>query len=110
MSLTKVFIVTKILKLYLYSFVPYTKFSLSTAFSISLILLGSFLVSSVNVFSGIVYLIVNFWVLGFKTFKTSTCFSFLYFFFHDSSIVFICFPNALSSREYANLACSIILL
>ena len=37
-------------------------------------LLSSFLASSVNVFSGIASLIVNFLVLGIKTSKASTCF------------------------------------
>ena len=70
-------------------------------FSISLILLSSFLASSLNVFSGMTSLIVNFWVIGFKV---STCL------FRCSSIVLICFSNALPSGEYVNLACSIILL
>ena len=33
--------------------------------------------SSINLFPGIASLIVNFWVLGFKAFKASTCFFFL---------------------------------
>ena len=33
--------------------------------------------SSLNLFPGIASLIINFWVLGFKTFKASTCFFFL---------------------------------
>ena len=41
---------------------------------------------------------------GFKTSKASTCF------IPCSSIVFICFSNALPSGEYVNLAGSIILL
>ena len=41
---------------------------------------------------------------GFKTSKASTCF------LSWSSIVFICFSNALLRREYVKLACSIILL
>ena len=53
------------------------------------ILLISFLDSAVNVFSGITSLIVNFWVADFKTFAASTCS------FPCSSIVFICFSNAL---------------
>ena len=51
MSLPKVFIIRKFLKL-----------------------LSSFSAFSLNVFSGIVSLIVNFWILGFKTSKTSTDF------------------------------------
>ena len=67
-------------------------------------LLSSFLASSINVSFGIASLSVNFWALSFKTSEAST------YFFPCSSIVFICFPNALRSREYINLACSIILL
>ena len=104
MSLPKVFFVQKMLKIYVYSFILHTKFSLSTVFSVHLILLNSFLASSVNVFFRITSLIVNFWVLGFKNFKASNCF------FRCSSFVFICFSNALMSGEYLNLACSIILL
>ena len=55
-------------------------------------------------FSAITYLIANFWVLGFKTFKASTCF------FSGSSIIFFCISKALPRREYVNLACSITLL
>ena len=87
------FFIQKNLKLYVYSFILQTKFSLSTVFSVHLILLNSFLASSVNVFSRIASLIVNFWVLGFKNFKTSNCF------FPCSSFVFICFSNALMSVE-----------
>ena len=47
---------------------------MSTAFSIYSISLSSFLASPVNVFSGIASFIVNFWTLGFKTSKASTCF------------------------------------
>ena len=47
---------------------------MSTVLSISLILLSSTLASSVNVFSGIAYLIVNFWVIGLKSSNVSTCF------------------------------------
>ena len=43
-------------------------------------------------------------MLGFKTSKAST------YFFCCSSIVFICFWNALPSEEYVKLTCSIILL
>ena len=73
-------------------------------FSISFILLSLFLASTVNAFSGIQYLIVNFWVTGFKTSKASTCF------FPCSTIAFICFSNALLRGKYTNLACSIIYL
>ena len=58
----------------------------------SLILVGSLLASSLNVFSRITSLIVNFWELVFKTSKVNF------------------FPNALPSGEYVNLAYSIILL
>ena len=85
------------LKSYVYEFLLSTKFSLSTVFSISLLLLSSFSVSSLNVFSGITSFIVNFWVLGFKTSNASTCFFFLW-----SSIVFIYFSNALTSEESVN--------
>ena len=74
MSLPKAFIVRKLLKLHVDAFVLRPRLSLSTIFSISLSLFRSFLVSSVNVFSRIASLIVNFWVLGFKTSKASTCF------------------------------------
>ena len=106
MFLPKAFIVRKFLKLYVYSLVPKTTFSLSTVFSISFILLSSFLASSVNVFSGIASLIVSFWVLGFKTSKASTCFFLVFqlFFFC------FCFSNTLPSGEDINLARSIILL
>ena len=73
------------------------KFSLSIVFLISLILLSSFLASSLDKLSGIKPLIGNFWVLGSKTSKALACF-------------FPCFSNALPSGEYAKLACSIILL
>ena len=100
MSPPKLFIVRKLLRLYVYSFVLLRNLSLS----ISLILLSSLLASSVNVFSGIASLIVNFRLLGFKTSKDSTCF------FPCSSIVFICFSNAIPSGKYVNLACSIVRL
>ena len=76
--------------------------SISTLFPISLFLLSSFLASSLNVFSGITSLIVNFWVIDFKTSNAST------YFFPCSSIGFICFSNAFPSGEHVNLACSII--
>ena len=85
MSLSKEFIARKFLKLYIYSFVLQTKFSLSTFFFISLILLSLFLVFSFNIFSGIAPLIVNICILN-------------------------CFSNASPSEEYVKLACSIILL
>ena len=69
--------------------------------SISLVLLSSFLASSLNVFYGVTSLINNFQVIGFKA---STCF------FPCPSIVFICFLNPLPSGEYVNLACFNILL
>ena len=68
-------------------------------FSISLILLSLFLTSLVNVFCEINILIVNFWVLGFKTLKASTCF------FRCSSVAFIYFSNAIPNGDYAYLGC-----
>ena len=59
-------------------------------------LLNSFLASSLNVFSGITSLIVDFLVLGFKTSTASTYF-------------FLCFSKALPREEYIYLACSITL-
>ena len=49
-------------------------------------------------------LIVNFWVVGFKTSKASNCF------FPFSSIVSLCFSKVLTKGEYVNLAYSITLL
>ena len=68
------------------------------------ILLSSFLASSLNAFFGITFLIANFWVLSFKTSEAPT------YFLSCFSIVFICFSNALSRREYVNLVCSTIRL
>ena len=79
------------------------KFSLSIVFSVSLILLNWFLSSLHNVFSGIASLTVNFCVIGFKTSKAPTCF------LPYSSIVLVCFSNALLSEEHVNLVCYIIL-
>ena len=73
-------------------------------FKFHLISLGFFSASLGNVFSEITSLIVNFWILGFKTSKASTCF------FPCYLIVSICFLSALQSGEYVNLACFIILL
>ena len=74
------------------------KWSENTVFFNFLFLLSSFLASSVNVFSGITSFIVNFKLLK------------LQLAFPCSSIVFICFPNALPNEQYVILACSIILL
>ena len=49
-------------------------------------------------------MIVNFWVLVFKTSKAST------WFFRCSSVVYICFSSALARGESVKLACFIILL
>ena len=76
------------------------KFSLSTVFSVSLILLSSL----ISVFSRIASLIVNFLVIDFKILKASTCF------FPSFSVAFICSLNALPTRKYVNSAFSIILL
>ena len=80
MLLPKSFCIRKRLKLYWHSFVLKTKLYLSTIVSISL---G--VASSVNVFSGIASIIVNFLILGFKTFKVSISF------FPCSLTLFICF-------------------
>ena len=70
----------------------------------TLILLSSFLASLFTTFSGITFLIVNFWVIGFKTFEASNCcFS---FFFYCFCLLLKTFPKG----EYAILPCSIILL
>ena len=63
--------------------------------------MSSFLASSLSVFSGIISILDNFWLLGFKTSKASACF------FSFSTIVFVCFSKAFPNKEYANLACSI---
>ena len=73
-------------------------------FLISLNLLSSYLASSLNLFSGVASLIVNFRVLGFQTSKALT------FFFPCYSIAFFSFSNGLASGDYVNLACSITLL
>ena len=70
---------------------------MSTGSYTSLILSSLFLASSLNLFSRITSLIVNFWVLGFKTSKASTCS------FPCSSIVFLCFSKAFPKGEYVNL-------
>ena len=67
-SLSKVFIAKKFWKLYVYWFVLQYSFPLSNLFSIFLFYQLLF------AFSGTTSLIANFWILGVKTSKASTCF------------------------------------
>ena len=71
----------------------------------SLIFLSSFLTSLVNLSSKISFLIINFWLLGFKTYKASTCFFHLVL-----QLLLFLFSNALQAGEYVNLVCYVILL
>ena len=69
-----------------------------------IIYIVSFLVSLSNWSSGIAYLNVKFWLLGFKICKASIYLILWY------SIIFACFSNAFPSEEYVNFARSIICL
>ena len=67
--------------------------SVTTIFSISLILISSFAASSLNVLQGSASLIVNFWVKDLKTFKALTYFLLLLLFFNCFYLFFKSFTK-----------------